>query len=157
MKNVLPLILGCAEKIASKYFEGYEEFYFWYSMGDFSRWLRNFKIYFPSEYDEFILACEEGNPLLDFRKYTENQLKKKFGDNFVIKSYFFRLSVPGLNKLSGNFLDWLLNGISTGKFSILKNLPKSIDKYYQNEDFKTTPIVSKKKEKNTIDIDSVVF
>lgn len=155
-KNVLPLLMQCAEKTAEKYFDGYDELSFWCAVSNFSRWLRSFKLHFSSQYSEFVLGCEEGNPLFDLRKYTENQMRKKFGDSFTMKSYLFRLSLPDSNRLGGNFLDWLLNGISNGKFAVLKDLPKSIDRYCRDEDFDSVP-VKEKKEKATIDIDSVVF
>lgn len=155
-KNILPLLIIQGEKIASKHFDGYEEFNFWCAVSDFTRWLKSFKLHFPSQYSEFILGCEEGNPLLDLKIYTENQLRKKFGDSFTVKAYFFRLSLPNSDRLGGNFLDWLLNGISGGKFAVLRDLPKSIDRYCKDDDFDSIPQV-KERKKETIDIDSVIF
>jgi len=157
-KNVLPLLVSCADKIASKYFDGCDELSFWCAVSGLSGWLRNMKLHFPSEYGEFVLACEEGNPLLDLRRYTENKMRKKFGDNFAMKPYLFNTTIIGSNRLGGNFLDWLLDGISKGKFASFKNLPKSIDRYCLDSDFVNSELTSStKKEKSTIDIDSVVF
>lgn len=155
-KNVLNLIIQESEKIALKYYQDEnDKLQFWCAIENFSRWLRQMKSTFPSIYSEFIVSCKNGNPLTDFRDYVETLLIKKQGQNIVIAPYYFRLSIPGQNKLGGSFLDWLVNGISTGKFSCFKSLPKSIMNYCNDSDFVESTVLAEKKLK--IEIETVIF
>lgn len=142
-ENVLKSILPFAEKISNSYFKD-SNLSFWYNMEDLSRWLKKMKEAFPSEYGEFIISCKNGNPLEDFMNYLTK------GGN-IIQPFFFQLSLKGSDRIEGRFSGWLNDGIRSGKFSSLKNLPKSIECYYTDENFEKRKKEPKKKE--VVDLD----
>ena len=149
-KECLGSLVKEGDIICNKYFSDIKQrLSFWYNILDFSRWLKNMKSAFHSEYDEFIMLCEDGNPLTDFLKYLKTSLSYKQGQNIIMLPVYFQLSRVGSNKLEYQFLGWLKNGIEKNRFSVLKNLPKSIEHYYSDESFekrKQEIVTPKKKE-----------
>ena len=155
-KNCMSNILEYGEKIVKKYFKvTSQELSFWYNMEDFSRWLRKFNEVFPNEYSEFILNCKNGNPLKDLEEYLMTVLNYRQGNNLIMQPIYFQLSKIGSDKLEGNFLSWLRNGIEKNKFVSLRKLPKSINNYYNDESF--VKQIVQKKEKEVIDFDELIF
>lgn len=152
-KECLPSLVPVAEKISSRHFKDSDELSFWYNILDMSVWLRNFKNTFPDVYNEFIMNCEKGNPLEDFYKYLVSYLKSKHGDGIIVQSIYFKKNQIGYHRLGFQFLGWLRNGIERNKFSMLKNLPKSIDNYCDEDSFVIEKI---KKEKKAEKVKEVV-
>ena len=135
-KDVLDSIKRPAEIFANKYFTvKRQQLSFWYSMKDWSRWMRLFKRTFPSIYGEFISSCEEGNMFIDFKNYLINILTIKQGESFIMEETNFQLSRRDSDKLEGYIRTWFRARIESGAFSVLKNLPKYIDSYYTDESF----------------------
>lgn len=144
-KECLSSLVPVAEKISRRHFKDSDELSFWYNILDMSVWLRNFKNTFPDVYGEFIMNCEQGNPLEDYYKYLFNYLKSRQGDNVIIQPIYFKKNQIGYHKLSFQFLNWLKNGIERNKFSMLKNLPRSIDNYCDEDSFVIEKIKKQKK------------
>lgn len=151
-KSLVPV----AEKICMKHFNGNDELSFWYNILEISQWLSNFKKAFPDVYNEFILNCEEGNPLKDFYKYMLKYLAYKQGNNVMLQAIYFKTHGIGYHKLGFQFLGWLKNGIETNRFSALKRLPKSVDNYCDECDFVTVIQKKEKKvEKEVVDFEDL--
>lgn len=153
-------IEAVGERICKKRFTSSpDKALFWRCLSDFTRWLSNLKSAFPSEYDEFILNCDGGNPLEDFDKYLSTSLSAKTGGNYVVTPFHYLLSHKDSDKLEGNFLNWLRFGMERGKFRSLSRLPKSVDKYYSDESFKSKAAASVKKdsELETVDFEELDF
>lgn len=151
------LIRSAAEKFCKKYFKMKNyQLSFWYDMEDWTRWLRLFKQIFPGVYSEFISACEDGNPFVDFTDYLLFVLKQKEGEHPVMNHWYFKLTYNDGTELDGYFKQWLRAGIDKGKFNVLKQLPKSIDKYYTDESFNNSKIKTEKK-KEVIELEDVVI
>ena len=150
-----PLIRENALKFCKRYFKMKSyQLNFWYSMVDWSRWFRNFRERFPNTYNEFLISCKNGNPFDDFSEYLINSLKAKQGEHPVINDYHFKLHYKENMELCGYFKFWLVKGMESGKFAMLKNLPKPVNYYYSDESFVKKTV---KKEKVVIDLDDVIF
>ena len=156
-ENTLPLIRSAAERFCKKYFKMKNyQLSFWYNMEDWTRWLKLFRQTFPGIYGEFISACEDGNPFIDFQKYLMSVLKQKEGEFPIMNHWYFKLTYGEGTELDGFFKQWLRTGIDKGRFNVLKQLPKSIDKYYTDESFMDSKIkVEKKKE--VIELEDIVW
>ena len=151
-EDISPLIINAAESFCKKYFKiKHAQLMFWYEMEDWTRWLRCFRKNYPNIYGEFVSACEDGNPFIDFKNYLLKRLKFREGDNPVINTYYFKLTKYDSGMLDGMFKDWLKSGLGE-KFNALKQLPKSIDSYYTNESFIKT---EQKVEKVVVDIEDI--
>lgn len=156
-ENTNSIIKESADKFCKKYFKMKNyQLSFWYDMEDWTRWLRLFKFTFPDIYSEFVNSCEDGNPFIDFKNYLMFVLKQKEGECPVINHWYFKLTYNDGTELDGYFKQWLRAGIDKGKFNVLKQLPKSIDKYYTDESFNDSKIKNEKK-KEIIELDDVVF
>jgi hypothetical protein len=83
-------------------------------------------------------------------------LKQKEGEHPVMNHWYFKLTYNDGTELDGYFKQWLRAGIDKGKFNVLKQLPKSIDKYYTDESFSNSKIKNEKK-KEVIELDDVVI
>ena len=154
--SCIPLIYSKADEFCNKYFTDInEKIWFWRDMVDFSRWLQLFEKSYPKIYHEFLLCCKDSNPFSDLSNYIVTQLKAFRGDNFSFSGYEFKLSVKDGTKLYGKFKEWLVSGISSKKFSILKELPVPIDDLYTDESFENN--VEEIKEKPKVDIDEIIF
>lgn len=152
-ENVHPMIVDEAESFCKKWFKmKHQQLTFWYEMEDWTRWLRSFRKAFPNIYSEFVSACDDGNPFIDFKKYLLTRLKMREGENPVMNMYYFKLTKFGGNYLDGMFKDWLRYGIDKNKFNALKQLPKSIDRYYTDESFEK---VEEKVEKKIVNIEDI--
>ena len=155
-KQCTKMILETGERICKRYMsEKSHELSFWYSMTDWSRWLRKMKETFPNEYGEFLMNCDNGNPLLDFRKYLMKILEWKQGENIMVGPECFKLSYLGHSTLEGHFKNWLRNGVEKNKFNCFKYLPKSIEKYYQDDSFVIVKEKKTEKKKEIIDADDL--
>ena len=158
-KECSQMILETGTKICKRYMtEKSHELSFWYSMTDWTRWLKKFKETFPNEFGEFLMNCENGNPLLDFRCYLMIVLRYRQGENVIVGPECFKLSRLGSNSLEGHFKNWLRNGIEKNKFEILKHLPKSIEKYYTDDSFEVSKKIIEKKierKKEVVDFDDL--
>ena len=156
-ENTSRLIRDDAEKFCKKYFKMKNyQLSFWYDMEDWSRWLRLFRRTFPGVYNEFISACDEGSPFVDFQVYLLVSLKQKEGEHPVMNHWYFKLTYGEGTELDGYFKQWLRSGIDKGKFNSLKQLPKSIDKYYTDESFNNSKIKNEKK-KEVVELDEVLI
>ena len=83
-------LVPVGEKICMRHFKESDELSFWYNILEISQWLSNFKKTFPDVYNEFIINCEQGNPLQDFYKYLTNYLKYKQGENVIVQAIYFK-------------------------------------------------------------------
>ena len=156
-ENCNSLIRSVAEKFCRKYFKMKNyQLSFWYDMEDWTRWLKLFKSTFPTVYGEFVSSCEDGNPFIDFKNYLLFVLKQKEGEHPVMNHWYFKLTYNDGTELDGYFKQWLRAGIDKGKFNVLKQLPKSIDKYYTDESFNNSKIKNEKK-KEVIEFEDVVI
>ncbi|MBR6403169.1 MAG: hypothetical protein IKS48_07275 [Eubacterium sp.] len=142
-----------AESFCNKWFKmKHMQLSFWYEMVDWTRWLRCFRKTFPNIYGEFIASCEDGNPFIDFKRFLLDRLKWKEGENPVMNVYYFRLTRYDSGMLDGMFKEWLRTGIDRNKFNALKQLPKSIDRYYTDESFSKP---EEKVEKKVVDVEDL--
>lgn len=156
-ENCNSLIRSSAEKFCKKYFKMKNyQLSFWYNMEDWTRWLKLFKFTFPTVYSEFVNSCEDGNPFIDFKNYLMFVLKQKEGEHPVINHWYFKLTYSDGTELDGYFKQWLRAGIDKGKFNVLKQLPRSIDKYYTDESFNNSKIKTEKK-KEVVELEDVVI
>lgn len=154
-KNTSSIIKSSAEKFCKKYFKMKNyQLSFWYDMEDWTRWLKLFKLTFPTVYGEFLNSCKNGNPFDDFIDYLLFILKQKEGEHPVMNHWYFKLTYNDGTELDGYFKQWLRAGIDKGKFNVLKQLPRSIDSYYTEESFSKSKIKSEKK-KVIIDVDEL--
>ena len=155
-KNVIPAVASVADDVCEKYFsEGADGFQFWCAVEDFSRWLRKFKEVFPQVHGEFVLGCKDGNPMADLSSFVAEHSGRRYGDGTAPKPYFFRLTLPGRDKLGGMFLDWLQDGISRGKFACLKSLPKPVADYCEDSDFVGESVSGR--PVSVVDLDTIIF
>ena len=154
-ENTNSLIRDTAEKFCRKYFKMKQyQLSFWYDMEEWSIWMKRFKDRFPNIYAEFINCCDRGDPLFDFQKYLMFVLKGKEGEHPVINHWYFKLTYNDGTELDGYFKQWLRAGIDRNKFTVLKQLPQSIDKYYTEESFQNKKI---KQKKEIVEVDDVVI
>ena len=154
IKSELPEnILKYAEPFCNKHFKIKSmQLSFWYNMEDWSRWFKAFRKNYLKTSSEFLLACDDGNMFIDFSNYLMRKLKRKSGETASVNPYYFKLTMGDSTTLSGMFRDWLVDGIGSGKFAILKGLPKSIDSYYTDKSFEHKKV---KIEKSVIDMDEI--
>ena len=156
-ENINSLIKEPAEKFCKKYFKAKNhQLCFRYDIGDWTRWLEQFKKTFPTVYFEFLNGCDNGNPFIDFQNYLLFVLKQKEGEHPVINHWYFKLTYNDGTELDGYFKQWLRAGIDRGKFNVLKQLPKCIDKYYTNVSFISESTKTEKK-KEVIELEDFVF
>lgn len=146
-----------AQIFASKYFKSTRQLsFFWNAMVDWTRWLNQFKKTFPQIYSEFISVCDEGNPFIDFKNFLLRFIEYKQGESGIVEETNFLLSRNNSGELEGSVRSWLNAGMNSSKFSVLKQLPKSITQYYTNESFvKTSQITKLKEEKQVIELEDI--
>ena len=153
--NTSGLIRDSAKKVCKKYFKmKNHQLSFWYAMEDWTRWLDIFRKNFSSIYGEFLLSCKGGNPFADFTDYLMETLKRKEGEHPVVNYWYFRLTRPEGTELDGYFKSWLKSGIDSGRFTILRNLPDSVNHYYTNESFENNKPVAQN-EKKVVEYDEL--
>ena len=157
IKEVLPVHLkNAAEKICKKYFKMKSyQLSFWYNMEEWNEWLNNLRNAFPNIYSEFVANCKDSNPLADFQEYLITSLKKSEGEYPSVNHWYYSITNSEKVQLNGFFKGWLQDGIRKNKFSALKQLPQSIDKYVTKESFETNKQV-KKVEKKTVDFEDII-
>ena len=155
-----PAIRSSAERICnSRFKEGGDSLKFWRNISDFATWLAAFKEAYPEMHSEFALNCLNGNPLDDFEDYLDKRMRAKYGANYSLPTFHFQLSLAGSERLGLDFLDWLNKGISSGRFAMLRDLPKPIDFYRFPDSFKPSKETNTfgKKEKEVVDADEIIF
>lgn len=145
-----------AEEICSTRFKGpTESLRFWRCISDWSEWLSAFKKSFPKTFSEFCLNCKQGSPFVDYWSWLQIKLEQR---KALPQTYNFQLSLIDSDHLGLEFLSWLRQGISSGKFAMLKNLPKPIDFYRFSEHFEADVSPKPKKaKKEVVDAEEIIF